>query len=395
MLLLLAMCFNYDIAVAQELDNKMDSLIGGMELTIDISNMTDTVGRFMVMVGDEIFYPEVKNSVMIIQKSMKEPRKTFFAFYPAQKIKENPGKELNYIAAAVSDNIDFLGLPGKYKILVQGTVDKSEIINPSPHQKKYAALVKLNKNFDTKMMTEQAPLIEKIKITQNAQTRDSLISIYYKNYREQYPKYYQDTILGFVKHNPDEPASVLELEQYSYKNDKSLTILSILYNNLTERLKILPTAKRIYNAIDEEHFADSLIGRQAPLFVQNDPLGKLISLSDFKGNVTLLEFWASWCGPCRASNPGIVKIYQKYRDRGLRILGVSLDSKKDQWIKAIKEDGLAWTHVSDLKEFDNAAAALFHVKSIPSNFLIDKSGKVIATDLNEQELDEQLEKLLK
>lgn len=131
------------------------------------------------------------------------------------------------------------------------------------------------------------------------------------------------------------------------------------------------------------------------MFVQNDPLGKSVSLSDFDGNVTLLEFWASWCGPCRAANSRIVKIYQKYKDRGLRILGVSLDSEKDRWIKAIMEDSLVWTQASDLKEFDNAAASLFHVKSTPSNFLIDKSGKVIATGLNERELDEHLKKLLK
>lgn len=394
-LLLAAICFNFDIAVAQEASNKINRLKGEMELTIDISKMTDTVGRFMVMVGGEIFYPEIKNSVMTIHKLMEEPRKTFLAFYTAKKIKENPGKALNYIAAGVSDNIDFLGIAGKYKIVVQGTIANSKIINPSPHQKKFDELLKLKTNFDKRMFEENASLITEIKNTQNVNTRDSLISIFYKQYQGKYPKYYQDTILGFVKHHPDEPASLLELEEYSYRNDKNLATLSILYNNLTERLKTLPTAERVYSTINHEQFAGSLVGRQAPTFVQNDPLGKSVSLNDFKGNVILLEFWASWCGACRASNPSIVKTYQKYKDKGLKILGVSLDSDKERWVKAIKDDSLTWTHVSDLQEFNNAAAVLYHVYSIPSNFLIDKSGKVIAADLDENKLTEYLEKLLK
>jgi peroxiredoxin len=394
----------------------MDSLEGKMELTIDVSKMQDTVGRFMIMVGGEIFYPEIKNNVLTLHTLMKEPRRAFLAFYSAQQIKESPGKELNYIPALVSNNIVFLGLPGRYKILVQGTIANAEILNSSPHQKKYAELRRLIRNFDTKMLDEQAVLITEIKtkdslirnfetkvldepaaavLVSETKNKDSLISIYYKQYREKYPKYYQDTILGFVKNNPDEPAALLELEEYSYSNDKNLTTLSILYNNLTKRLKDLPTAKRVSNTIDEERFSSSLIGKQAPMFVQRDPLGKSVSLNDFKGNIMLLEFWASWCGACRASNPGIVKTYQKYKNKGFKILGVSLDSEKERWIKAIKDDSLTWTHVSDLKEFNNAVAVLYHVKSIPSNFLIDKSGKVIATDVDEKVLDGHLENLLK
>jgi thiol-disulfide isomerase/thioredoxin len=276
------------------------------------------------------------------------------------------------------------------------TAHNSEIVNASPHQKKYAALLKLKNDYDTKIGEKHAALITEIKSAKDNRVKDSLMSIFYKDYRENYPKYYKDTILGFVKHNPDEPATLFELFEYSHQKDKDLKTLSFLYHNLTDSLKALPHGKMVYNIIDGESFAvNKLIGQQAPNFTQNDPLGKAVSLSDFKGSVTLLEFWASWCGPCRASNPALVKAYQKYSDKGFRILGVSLDENKERWLKAIKDDGLVWTQISDLKEFENAAAILYHVHQIPSNFLIDKAGKIIAANLDEKELNEYLKELFK
>ncbi|MBB1286384.1 TlpA family protein disulfide reductase [Flavisolibacter sp. BT320] len=395
-LLLLTACLNFNIAVGQQVGNQQNDLQGKMELTIDVSNMTDTVGRFMIMIGGESFYPEIKNNELNVSKLMLEPKKVFMAFYPAQHIKANPGKRLNEIAADFYNSLDFLGVPGKFKIVVNGTVGKSQIVNASPHQEKYAALLKLKGNFNLIMEKDQAPLITEINSTTDKRVRDSLIANYYKHYRQEYPKYYQDTILSFIKYNPDAPASLFELEEYSYDRNKDLNTLTFLYNNLTDRLKALPAGRRVFNLIDERSFAiDNLIGKPAPDFTQNTPLGKAVSLRDFRGNVTLLEFWASWCGPCRVSNPALVKAYQKYNDKGFRILGVSLDDDKERWLKAINDDGLVWTHVSDLKQFKNSVAVLYHISSIPSNFLIDKSGKIVASNLDEEQLDKYLEKLLK
>ena len=182
-----------------------------------------------------------------------------------------------------------MSAPGKYKIFVKAIVAKSEIINPSPHQKKYAALLKLKENFDTSMEEEYAALLTEIKSAQDKRVKDSLISTYYKYYREKYPKYYQDTILNFVKYNPDAPASLLELDEYSNDENRDLKTLSFLYNNLTERLKALPTGRRVYNVIDEKSFmANNLIGKNLLDFTQNTPSGKAVSLTDFKGSVMLL-----------------------------------------------------------------------------------------------------------
>lgn len=137
------------------------------------------------------------------------------------------------------------------------------------------------------------------------------------------------------------------------------------------------------------------IGDAAPDFTLNDENGKAISLSSFKGKYVLVDFWASWCGPCRAENPNVVAAYNKFKNKNFTILGVSLDENKDKWLKAIKSDNLAWQQVSDLKGWGNITVGLYGFDGIPYNVLIDPSGKIIATELRGSELHSFLEKTLK
>ncbi|RZK41732.1 MAG: AhpC/TSA family protein [Pedobacter sp.] len=136
-------------------------------------------------------------------------------------------------------------------------------------------------------------------------------------------------------------------------------------------------------------------GKVAPDFVMNDVSGKPLKLSQLRGKYVLLDFWASWCVPCRKENPNVVAEYKKYKAKGFEILGVSLDSDKDSWIKAIKDDGLTWKHVSELKGWTNSAASAYGVKSVPASFLLDKDGKVIAKDLRGEELAKVLSEVFK
>lgn len=137
------------------------------------------------------------------------------------------------------------------------------------------------------------------------------------------------------------------------------------------------------------------VGDQAPDIALADSLGKILKLSSLRGKVVLIDFWASWCGPCRHENPTVVKAYQKYEPKGFTVFSVSLDQNRDKWLAAIKKDGLIWSnHVSDLKGWQSEGAALYKVSGIPATFLLDKEGKIVAKNLRGPALENKLKELL-
>ena len=136
------------------------------------------------------------------------------------------------------------------------------------------------------------------------------------------------------------------------------------------------------------------IGGEAPDFSQATPEGDSLRLSSLRGQYVLIDFWASWCGPCRDENPNVVRMYQAYKDKGFEILGVSLDTKRDRWLKAISDDGLQWPQVSDLNGWENTVGQLYAVNAIPHTVLLDKEGKIIAKNLRGESLEAKLQELL-
>lgn len=137
------------------------------------------------------------------------------------------------------------------------------------------------------------------------------------------------------------------------------------------------------------------IGDIAPDFSLPDTKGTPVTLAQFRGKTTLIDFWAAWCGPCRRENPNVVAVYQKYKDKGFQVLGVSLDNDKQKWQEAISKDNLTWAQVSDLKNFDSVIVPIYQVEGIPTNFLIDKNGVILAKNLRGVELALAVDKAFK
>ncbi len=164
------------------------------------------------------------------------------------------------------------------------------------------------------------------------------------------------------------------------------------YNTLSPNVKKSYFGNLLAKNIDDGKVGS--IGSNAVDFVQNDTSGAPVSLASFRGKYVLIDFWASWCRPCRMENPTVVKAYNQYRAKNFTVLGVSLDRAKDAWVKAIADDKLTWTHVSDLKFWGNEVAQKYKVESIPQNFLLDPNGKIIATNLRGEELLKKLKELL-
>lgn len=207
---------------------------------------------------------------------------------------------------------------------------------------------------------------------------------------ENIDKEIKDQLVSFVKSNNKTVVSPYLITRNSWQFD--LTELENLFVVLDTTLN----ASTYYKAIEKriEVLRSVAIGQFAPNFTLNDTSGNPVSLSSLKSKVLLVDFWAAWCGPCRAENPNVVKAWQKFKNKGFDVLGVSFDTNRDKWIKAIKDDHLTWTQISDLKGWGNEAGKLYGINSIPANVLLDKDKKIIASNLRGEELFKKLEELL-
>lgn len=199
---------------------------------------------------------------------------------------------------------------------------------------------------------------------------------------------------AYIKANPKSWVSFDALQQMGGFMPQYAQVAPY-YEMLSPELKNSPVGRKYAEKL--QALKAVAIGAQAPNFAQQTPDGKTVSLADYRGKYVLVDFWASWCKPCREENPAVAKVYNEYKTRNFDVLGVSLDDAKgrEKWLKAIQDDQLAWTQVSDLKGWQNEAARLYYVQGIPQNFLVDPNGKIVAANLRGDALKTTLARFIK
>lgn len=205
----------------------------------------------------------------------------------------------------------------------------------------------------------------------------------------------------FISEHPDNYFSLVLMESLIATPNSDLKVIEQKFNTMTSDLKSSEFGQRVAGQLEAKmlhmaKFGALDIGKVAPDFSAPTPDGNTLALSDIRGKVTIIDFWASWCGPCRKENPNVVKVFQKYHDKGLEIINVSLDrpGHKDRWLKAIKDDNLTWHHVSNLNYFNDPIAKLYNINSIPATYILDESGKIVAKNLRGLALDAKIGELL-
>jgi peroxiredoxin len=319
----------------------------------DLNNPTDTVAK-----------TEVKNGSFTLKGVIKEPNLYQLNFNAIQKkaviflsndaitIKGNTESIQNLQVSGSTIQKDFSEFQATFNPLFQQLTEMNQQINARPELQRNDSLMKAYMS-----------LLEKIKTS---------IDQFVLNKRS----------------SPVTPFMLLvtgELEQDPAVAEKR-------YDLLDEKIKQGYYGKIIKQQIEESKIG--AIGTEALVFTQNDTAGKPVSLTSFRGKYVLIDFWASWCKPCRMENPNVVTAFNKFKGKNFTVLGVSLDRTREPWLQAIKDDQLAWTHVSDLKFWNNEAATKYKIQSIPRNYLIDPSGKIIAKDLRGPQLQDKLCELL-
>jgi len=292
--------------------------------------------------------------------------------------------------------VDFILEEGEIKVAVdKDTIAKTKVsgtFNNDELTKFKDDLKVIQKDVQNKSMAFQQANTQKM--TQAQQTKDTAVINQLMNDYKKIQEPLNNKYTNYAENNPKSFLSVLITESLFNFPEPDFAKIKKIYNSLTSELKNTKPGKSIKEKLDNLDAVE--IGKVAPDFTAPNPEGKNVSLKQSLGKVTIIDFWASWCAPCRQENPNVVALYNEFHDKGLNIIGVSLDQEDGaaKWKDAIAADKLTWTHVSNLKFWQDPIAKKYNVRSIPATFILDASGKIVAKDLRGEELKAKVKELL-
>jgi peroxiredoxin len=307
----------------------------------------------------------VDNGVFVFEGKIDHPRFTYLKLEGQQ----------NYIT--------FFLEPGEIALEVSADNPGEPVISGSQSHAVYQAFVEDSKHYDKKMSDLYAEYLEAQK-----EGNDALMAEIDQQYNE-LDSDRKDYIVRYINNNSGSPVAAFIALRNLYQLD--LDELEKMATGFDPDIRTSSYVADLNQRIDR--LRNVQVGKPSPDFIMNDTTGNPVALSSFYGNYLMVDFWASWCGPCRRENPNKVAAFKKYHDQGLDLLGVSLDTDPDRWMQAIHSDGLTWNHLSDLAGWGNEAAGLYAVNSIPSNVLLDPNGVIIARNLKGEDLQKKLEEI--
>lgn len=332
----------------------------------------------------------------IVQRSMIRFSGKVRKYLPATVVADHQNLGLQQLLRQEPENLDFLKIylcAGVSEATMDGRIADAIFKEPG-----------INHDFAALKMKEKAIQDEWSAVSR--QLKKELDTAKIRMLRHRYDSLNKERVpvlKQFVRDHPDSFIALVAWEEYKgyFQRQNGNTPTGAAISEIRALFESLsPGVRNSEEAMEAHRFFENITGLKqgliAPGFSQPDTAGRIVNLSDFRGHYVLLDFWASWCGPCRANNPALVKLYNEFKDRNFTILGVSLDEKdgREKWLKAIKSDGLTWPQVSDLKHWDNAVVKLYSVSAVPFNLLIDPQGRIIMLDGSIQHIRKLLQRSL-
>ncbi|MDR1582370.1 MAG: AhpC/TSA family protein [Prevotellaceae bacterium] len=271
-------------------------------------------------------------------------------------------------------------------------------ISEEPNKRNIATGTKLNnlfKSYDQSMEPTKKKIDELIQYARSQEITEQLQLEVNQKYDELSKEMFQISV-NFLNENPGTVLSAYVLVSCMVQGGLDVELIQSSYDKLDNQVKNSALGNIIQKEIKRANTKEIAEGEIFRDLTLKTPEDKEVSLSDYagKGKYVLIDFWASWCGPCRAENPNVVALYKEYKNKGLEIVGVSFDNDKDRWIKGIADDGITWPQMSDLKGWESEAAAKYKITGIPFTILLDKEGKVIATNLRGDALKDKIKTLI-